>query len=164
MQRYRETHDFTHTLLQLRPNMLGEVIMWNSKLYTILSFKGNDQVFRGTSTRLPDVHQRCHLWRNSIGTQVGISLPILERILIFWFRHRKQLVELNLPWIVEQAQNSRLLLALDWERHFERRIDELQKECGIQPLVGPNGTIGSEWFTQENDENNEQSPEFTQWF
>jgi ubiquinone biosynthesis protein COQ4 len=25
MQRYRETHDFTHTLLEMKPNMIGEV-------------------------------------------------------------------------------------------------------------------------------------------
>uniref|UniRef100_A0A0N5BR21 Ubiquinone biosynthesis protein COQ4 homolog, mitochondrial n=1 Tax=Strongyloides papillosus TaxID=174720 RepID=A0A0N5BR21_STREA len=25
MQRYRETHDFTHTILEMKPNMLGEV-------------------------------------------------------------------------------------------------------------------------------------------
>jgi len=61
------------------------------------------------------------------------------------FRHRRQLVEYNLPWAVEQAQRSRFLLALDWEKRFEQPIADLQSECGIEPFVGP----PTDWQRQE---------------
>lgn len=52
-----------------------------------------------------------------------------------FFRHQKQFFEHNLPWVLKQAQQSRFLLALNWEERFEQPITDLQKECSIEPFL-----------------------------
>uniref|UniRef100_A0A914CBD8 Ubiquinone biosynthesis protein COQ4 homolog, mitochondrial n=1 Tax=Acrobeloides nanus TaxID=290746 RepID=A0A914CBD8_9BILA len=102
MQRYRETHDFTHVLLEMKPNMLGEV--------TVKYFEA-----------------------------IQLGLPMCIAAAIFGGvrlgpKHRQQLIERNLPWVVEQAVNGRLLIALDWENLVERKIRDIQQECCIEPF------------------------------
>uniref|UniRef100_A0A7E4UMV2 Ubiquinone biosynthesis protein COQ4 homolog, mitochondrial n=1 Tax=Panagrellus redivivus TaxID=6233 RepID=A0A7E4UMV2_PANRE len=101
MQRYRETHDFNHTLLEMKPNMLGEVAV---------------KYFEGVQLGLP----MCVTAAIFGGARLG---PV----------HSKLLLERVMPWSVEQAVNGRLLIALDWENHFERPIREIQRECQIVP-------------------------------
>uniref|UniRef100_A0A914HQC9 Ubiquinone biosynthesis protein COQ4 homolog, mitochondrial n=1 Tax=Globodera rostochiensis TaxID=31243 RepID=A0A914HQC9_GLORO len=103
MQRYRETHDLTHVLLQMRPNMLGEV--------TVKYFEA---------------------------VQLGFPMCIAAAIfgaLRLGPIHRRQLIEQNIPWAVQQAERGRFLLALDWESRFEQTIADLQSECSIQPFA-----------------------------
>ncbi|KAH7720157.1 Protein COQ-4 [Aphelenchoides avenae] len=107
MQRYRETHDFHHVLLEMKPNMLGEV--------TVKYFEA-----------------------------IQLGLPMCITAAIFGGvrlgpKHRQQLLERNLPWVVEQALKSRLLLTLDWENRFEQTIRDLQAECSIQPFEAVQG-------------------------
>uniref|UniRef100_A0A915MCV0 Ubiquinone biosynthesis protein COQ4 homolog, mitochondrial n=1 Tax=Meloidogyne javanica TaxID=6303 RepID=A0A915MCV0_MELJA len=90
MQRYRETHDFNHLLLQMPTTMLGEV--------TVKYFEA-----------------------------IQLGLPMCIAAAIFGGirlgpKHRKQLLERNLPWILEQALEGRFLLAIDWENRFEQNI------------------------------------------
>ncbi|KAI3420129.1 Component of the coenzyme Q biosynthetic pathway [Globodera pallida] len=103
MQRYRETHDLTHVLLQMRPNMLGEV--------TVKYFEA---------------------------VQLGFPMCIAAAIfgaLRLGPIHRRQLIDQNIPWAVQQAERGRFLLALDWESRFEQPIVDLQSECSIQPFA-----------------------------
>uniref|UniRef100_A0A915E9X5 Ubiquinone biosynthesis protein COQ4 homolog, mitochondrial n=1 Tax=Ditylenchus dipsaci TaxID=166011 RepID=A0A915E9X5_9BILA len=102
MQRYRETHDFTHTLLEMRPNMLGEVTV---------------KYFEAIQLGLP----MCITAAIFGGTRLGPQ-------------HREQLLKHNLPWVVEQAKNSRFLLAVDWENRFEQKVWDMQSEFNIQPF------------------------------
>ena len=104
MQRYRETHDFTHVLLQMRPNMLGEVTV---------------KYFEAVQLGFPMCLAAAAFGALRLG-------PV----------HRQALLDKNLPWVLEQAENCRFLLALDWEQRFEQTIAELQAECQIQPLIG----------------------------
>uniref|UniRef100_A0A1I7TKD3 4-hydroxy-3-methoxy-5-polyprenylbenzoate decarboxylase n=1 Tax=Caenorhabditis tropicalis TaxID=1561998 RepID=A0A1I7TKD3_9PELO len=102
MQRYRETHDFTHIALEQKTNMLGEV--------TVKYFEG---------------------------IQYGLPMCVTggvfggARLLI---KHRRELLEHNLPWVVEQAINARFFMAFDWENHFEEQLSDIQKELNITPL------------------------------
>jgi ubiquinone biosynthesis protein Coq4 len=57
------------------------------------------------------------------------------------FRHRRQLIEQNIPWVVKQALDSRFLLALDWENHWEKPLSVLQAECSIEPFSARNNLI-----------------------
>ncbi|KAL7075220.1 hypothetical protein ACQ4LE_005633 [Meloidogyne hapla] len=102
MQRYRETHDFNHVLLQMSTTMLGEV--------TVKYFEA-----------------------------IQLGLPMCIAAAIFGGirlgpKHRKQLLERNLPWVMEQALEGRFLLAIDWENRFEQNIVDLQGEFGIKSL------------------------------
>lgn len=102
MQRYRETHDFTHIVLGMRTNMLGEV--------TVKYFEG-----------------------------LQLGLPMCVSAAIFGAarlgpKHRAQLLDRNLPWVVEQATKARLFIAFDWENHFDKTISEVQSLCEVTPL------------------------------
>lgn len=103
MQRYRETHDFTHVILQQKTNMLGEV--------TVKYFEG---------------------------LQLGLPMAILGSIFgggRLLTNHRRELIEHRIPWVCEQAMNSRLFIAVDWENHFDRQIADLQKELNVIPYT-----------------------------
>ncbi|VDK78930.1 unnamed protein product [Litomosoides sigmodontis] len=102
MQRYRETHDFNHIILQMKTTLLEEIVVkW----------------FEGIQLGLP----MCVLG----GVFGGLRLDPK--------RHRA-FMQQYLPWCVEQAVNSRLLIAVDWENHFEKPICELQKAYSITPF------------------------------
>ncbi|EFO27484.1 hypothetical protein LOAG_00995 [Loa loa] len=103
MQRYRETHDFNHLLLQMKTNLLEEIAV---------------KCFEGIQLGLP----MCVLGGVFGGLRLG---P----------KHRHAFVQQYLPWCVEQAVNSRLLIAVDWENHFEKPISELQRTYTITPFI-----------------------------
>uniref|UniRef100_A0A915A9H8 Ubiquinone biosynthesis protein COQ4 homolog, mitochondrial n=1 Tax=Parascaris univalens TaxID=6257 RepID=A0A915A9H8_PARUN len=103
MQRYRETHDFNHIILQMRTHMLGEVVV---------------KYFEGIQLGLP----MCVLG----GIFGGSRLKT---------KHRRLLIHQYLPWCLEQAINGRLLIAFDWEKHFEKPLREVQQICSIQPFA-----------------------------
>uniref|UniRef100_A0A0R3S3V0 Ubiquinone biosynthesis protein COQ4 homolog, mitochondrial n=1 Tax=Elaeophora elaphi TaxID=1147741 RepID=A0A0R3S3V0_9BILA len=103
MQRYRETHDFNHLILQMKTTLLDEI--------TIKCFEG---------------------------IQLGLPMCILGGVfggLRLGPKCRQAFIQQYLPWCVEQAVNSRLLIAVDWENHFEKPISELQKTCSITPFA-----------------------------
>lgn len=102
MQRYRETHDFTHIALEQKTNMLGEV--------TVKYFEGIQYGFPMCVT----------------GGIFG-GARLLNK-------NRQELLEKNLPWVVEQATNARFFMAFDWENHFEKKLSEVQKELNLIPL------------------------------
>ncbi|WKX88667.1 hypothetical protein Q1695_008360 [Nippostrongylus brasiliensis] len=104
MQRYRETHDFNHVLLEMPTHMLGEVTV---------------KYFEGIQFGLPmcvtaGVFGAARLRKN--------------------FSHRRQFLTRNHPWIVEQAQKARFFMAVDWENHWEETIPDLQEKLGVIPL------------------------------
>ncbi|CAD6187793.1 unnamed protein product [Caenorhabditis auriculariae] len=100
MQRYRETHDFTHVALQMNTNMLGEV--------TVKYFEA-----------------------------IQLGLPMCVTGAVFGSarlqtKNRRELLNRYLPWVTEQAQNSRLFLAFDWENHFAESLRDVQRELNIK--------------------------------
>lgn len=102
MQRYRETHDFVHVILQMKTTLLGEI--------TVKYFEG---------------------------LQLGLPMCVLGGLFGSWRlgpKHRRALLERYLPWCMEQAVNSRLLIAFDWENHFDKPVSQLQKDCSITPF------------------------------
>ncbi|VDO33644.1 unnamed protein product [Haemonchus placei] len=113
MQRYRETHDFNHVLLEMPTHMLGEVTV---------------KYFEGIQFGLP------------MCVTAGIFGAARLRTMLFSsagenaFRHRHRFLARNLPWIVEQAQRARFFLAVDWENHWEETIPDLQKHLGVTSL------------------------------
>ncbi|CAI5438092.1 unnamed protein product [Caenorhabditis angaria] len=102
MQRYRETHDFTHIALEQKTNMLGEVTV---KYFEAIQF----------------------------GLPMCISGGIFGAARLLT-KNRRELLEINLPWVIEQAQNARFFLAFDWENHFDKSLESIQKELNIKPL------------------------------
>lgn len=102
LQRYREVHDFYHTLLDMPINMMGEVVVkW----------------FEAIQTRLP----MC-----ALGAILGpINLSQSER---------RELASYYIPAVFKMAPQSKLLLNVYFERHWETPIEELRDQMGIHPL------------------------------
>ncbi|VDM95633.1 unnamed protein product [Thelazia callipaeda] len=72
------------------------------------------------------------------GIQLGLPVCLFGGVfgsLIIPPKDRLFFVKEYLPWCIEQAVNSRLLIAFDWENHFEVPVLELQKTLSITPLI-----------------------------
>ncbi|CAB3407020.1 unnamed protein product [Caenorhabditis bovis] len=98
---YRETHDFTHIVLEQNTNMIGEV--------TVKYFEG-----------------------------IQFGLPMCVTGAIFGgarllTKHRQELLDKRLPWVIEQAKSSRFFLAYDWENHFDKQLEDIQRELNVVP-------------------------------
>lgn len=102
MQRYREIHDFTHCILGLKTNMLGEVTV---------------KIFEAIQLDLP----MCWL-----GGLFGV--------LRLGPKHSQTYLNRNLPWIISNAKNSKLLMNVYFERHLEKPIDQLRSELNLTIL------------------------------
>ena len=101
MRRYREIHDFTHCILGMRTNMVGEVtVKW----------------FEAIQLDLP----MCWL-----GGMFG-SLRLKTKDSQKYLNH-------YLPWVIDNALNSKTLLTVYFEKYFDVPIDELRKKLNLQP-------------------------------
>ncbi|CAF0781262.1 unnamed protein product [Brachionus calyciflorus] len=102
MQRYREIHDFTHCILDLKTNMLGEVTV---------------KVFEAIQLDLP----MC--W-----------LAGMFGMLRLGPKHTQAYLDKYLPWIIQNAKQSKPLINVYFEKHFEKPIDELRQELNLTLL------------------------------
>ena len=101
MRRYREIHDFTHCLLGMRTNLVGEVtVKW----------------FEAIQYDLP----MCWL-----GGMFG-SLRLKPKDTQKYLNH-------YLPWIIENAINSKVLITVHFEKYFDYPIDELRQKLNLTP-------------------------------
>ncbi|CAI4222346.1 unnamed protein product [Auanema sp. JU1783] len=99
MQRYRETHDFTHIVLNMRTNMVGEVVV---------------KYFEGIQLGLP----------------MCVAAAIFGGVRLK-SKNRQNLLDEYLPWAIAQACNSKLLISVDWENHWETPLPILRKQLGL---------------------------------
>ncbi|KAL3871969.1 hypothetical protein ACJMK2_039941 [Sinanodonta woodiana] len=101
MLRYRQVHDLFHTILGMKPNMLGEVaVKW----------------FEAIQTRLPMCIMGAAFGPHRLG-------PV----------HRQRYVSTYLPWAIRCASNTKFLMAVYFEKHWEDDLIELRKELNIEP-------------------------------
>lgn len=102
VQRYREIHDFTHCILGLRTNMLGEVTV---------------KIFEAIQLDLP----MC--WLAGIFGMLRLG-P----------KHTKIYLDQNLPWIIQNAKQSKPLINVYFEKYLEKNIDELRSDLNLTIL------------------------------
>lgn len=102
MQRYREIHDFTHCILGLKTNMLGEVTV---------------KIFEAIQLDLP----MC--WLAGVFGMLRLG-P----------KHTQVYLDQNLPWIIQNAKQSRPLINVYFEKYFEKNIHELRSELNLTIL------------------------------
>ncbi|KAH9500765.1 hypothetical protein Btru_076406 [Bulinus truncatus] len=105
MLRYRQCHDLVHTLLDMPPNMLGEVaVKW----------------FEAVQTRLP----------------MCISAALFGPIRL-GPKHRQKYFDIYLTWAIRAAYNSKFLMNVYFEKHWEQDIEEFRKELNLEPSPVP---------------------------
>ncbi|KAM3727787.1 Ubiquinone biosynthesis protein coq-4 [Dirofilaria immitis] len=72
------------------------------------------------------------------GLQLGLPMCLLGGIfagLRLEPKRQRAFVQRYLPWCIEQAMNSRLLITIDWENQFDKPISDLQKAYSITPFI-----------------------------
>ncbi|KAF9311529.1 Ubiquinone biosynthesis protein [Podila horticola] len=101
MQRYRETHDFYHTLTGLPVTVDGEIAL---------------------------------KWFEMV--QTGLPMTMLSSFfgpLRLSHEERQRLFDVYVPWALENGSNSKLLMNVRWEEWFEKPVEQVQRELGVQP-------------------------------
>jgi ubiquinone biosynthesis protein Coq4 len=102
MSRYRQIHDFTHCILGMKTNMLGEVTV---------------KIFEAIQLDLP----MCWL----AGVFGALRLGP---------KHTEKYLNSYLPWIIDNADKSKPLINVYFEKHFEKPIDQLRAELNLTML------------------------------
>ncbi|EDO34664.1 predicted protein [Nematostella vectensis] len=104
MQRYRDIHDFTHTLTGLPTvSVAGEIaVKW----------------FEMVQTGLP----MC-----TLGSIFGPLNPEVTP------KHREQLRSYYIPWALSNGMKAKFIMNVFYERHFEEPIDSLRKKMNLTP-------------------------------
>ena len=101
MRRYREIHDFTHCILGMRTNLVGEVtVKW----------------FEAIQYDLP----MC--WLGGMFGSLRLKPKDTQKYLNYY-----------LPWIIDNAINSKTLITVHFEKHFDCPIDELRQKLNLKP-------------------------------
>ncbi|XP_060073523.1 ubiquinone biosynthesis protein COQ4 homolog, mitochondrial-like [Ylistrum balloti] len=101
MLRYRQTHDLYHSVLGMKPTILGEVVVkWVETFQTGLPMCALAAVFG--PLRLSQEHQKLYL-------------------------------ETYLSWAIRTGRNAKFLMAVYWEKEWEKDLDQLRTELNIEP-------------------------------
>ncbi|KAL7416737.1 coenzyme Q biosynthesis protein Coq4-domain-containing protein [Mrakia frigida] len=117
LQRYRETHDFSHTLFNLPSTLLPELAL---KLFEA----------QRTQTGLP--------------MPFLSSLTIFSPFNTLTPAQRSTLVTKYLPWAAEAGRKTKPLIGVYWERRWEQGMDDLRAELGVV-MPGEDGGKGEKW-------------------
>lgn len=108
MQRYRETHDAIHVLLNYEVSVAEELaVKW----------------FELVQLGLPST---------ALAAFVGpLNLILFQRDL----KEMSRLLRVYLPHVLQQAATSTFFLNIYFEKHFERDIGEFRRSLGVRALV-----------------------------
>ena len=109
--RYRESHDFYHTIYNLPPTVLGEIILKYTELLELKLGAAGWQAFVGTFVFLSKKQKE------------RLAREYLPWVLENFGRRRR-------------AQNSLSLIDIFWEDELHTDIDELRGRLGIVPFAG----------------------------
>lgn len=120
MQRYRETHDLYHTVLQMPTNILGEVtVKW----------------FEGIQLGLPmcilgGLFGALRLYPKYFSTKNRNNLTVL--VSRNFFRQRQKYLTTHLPWVIRNATQGSFLMNVYWEKNWDKPLEELRNELNIE--------------------------------
>uniref|UniRef100_A0A915E5W4 Uncharacterized protein n=1 Tax=Ditylenchus dipsaci TaxID=166011 RepID=A0A915E5W4_9BILA len=121
-------------LLRTRPRISGETIdreyirslpdgtLGASMLVQFI----DDEELVYVMQRYRETHDFTTLFLKCLGLPMCILAAIFGGIRLS-SQHKEQLLKCNLPWVVQQANNSRFLLAVDWENRYEQK----KKTCNL---------------------------------
>lgn len=58
----------------------------------------------------------------------------------FLFRQRQKYIAEYLPWAIKTGWESKFLMNVYFEKHWDQPLEELQRELNIKPLDSEKGT------------------------
>ncbi|SOV09960.1 Ubiquinone biosynthesis protein COQ4, mitochondrial [Ustilago sp. UG-2017a] len=132
IQRYRESHDFYHLLLRMPVTQLGETVVkyfemarMNMPVAGFAAAGGTLRIFGSNLSSLPKPSQLVSAALNSSasatsateqGAPSSADLASLQTLV---------------PWAWEVGKTSVPLISIEWERCWERDINDMRREFGI---------------------------------
>ncbi|CBQ68917.1 related to COQ4-responsible for restoring ubiquinone biosynthesis in coq4 mutant [Sporisorium reilianum SRZ2] len=132
IQRYRESHDFYHLLLRMPVTQLGETVVkyfemaqMNMPVAGFAAAGGTLRILASNLSSLPKPSQllsrALHQPAASGATQQVPSSADLSAL------------QTLIPWAMHVGRTSVPLISIEWERCWERNIDDMRQELGITP-------------------------------
>lgn len=134
IQRYRESHDFYHLLLRMPVTQLGETVVkyfemaqMNMPVAGFAAAGGTLRILGSNLSSLPKPSQLLSAALNPAssatsaaaeGAPSSADLAALQTLV---------------PWAWEVGKTSVPLISVEWERCWERDIDDMRREFGITP-------------------------------
>ncbi|KAJ1017727.1 hypothetical protein NDA16_005046 [Ustilago loliicola] len=134
IQRYRESHDFYHLLLRMPVTQLGETVVkyfemaqMNMPVAGFAAAGGTLRILGSNLSSLPKPSQLISAalnpstsatWAAAQGAPSSADLAALQTLV---------------PWAWDVGKTSVPLISIEWERCWERDIDDMRREFGIIP-------------------------------
>ena len=135
IQRYRESHDFYHLLLRMPVTQLGETVVkyfemaqMNMPVAGFAATGGTLRILASSLSPLPKPSQLLSRALRSSSTS-PTDAPNAQRPASADLASLQTLI----PWAMEVGRTSVPLISVEWERCWERDIDEMRREFGITP-------------------------------
>ncbi len=135
IQRYRESHDFYHLLLRMPVTQLGETVVkyfemaqMNMPVAGFAAAGGTLRILSSNLSSLPKPSQLIsRVLQSSSNADAGPA--VTDNATSADLASLQTLI----PWAMEVGRTSVPLISIEWERCWERDIDEMRRELGITP-------------------------------
>lgn len=134
IQRYRESHDFYHLLLQMPVTQLGETTVKYFEMaqmsMPVAGFAAAGGTLRIVGSVLASLPKTSALV-SAVMSRSASAASLLSSSAA----SSSDLASLQtlVPWAMEVGRTSTPLISIEWERCWERNIDEMRREFGITP-------------------------------
>ena len=132
IQRYRESHDFYHLLLRMPVTQLGETVVkyfemaqMNMPVAGFAAAGGTLRILASNLSSLPKPSQLLSAALNPSATATASPRAAPSADL--------SALQTLIPWAMEVGRTSVPLISVEWERCWERDIDDMRREFGITP-------------------------------
>ena len=134
IQRYRESHDFYHLLLRMPVTQLGETVVkyfelaqMNMPVAGFAAAGGTLRILASNLSSLPRPSQLVSRVLQASSAQPATSTmpPSTSADL--------STLQTLIPWAMEIGRTSVPLISIEWERCWEKDIEEMRREFGITP-------------------------------
>ncbi|GAC94932.1 ubiquinone biosynthesis protein [Pseudozyma hubeiensis SY62] len=130
IQRYRESHDFYHLLLRMPVTQLGETVVkyfemaqMNMPVAGFAAAGGTLRILASNLASLPKPSQLISKALNqSPPSEAAHGMPSAADL---------SSLQTLVPWAIEVGRYSVPLISIEWERCWERNIDDMRRELGI---------------------------------
>lgn len=132
IQRYRESHDFYHLLLRMPVTQLGETVVkyfemaqMNMPVAGFAAAGGTLRILASSLSSLPQPSQLLSAALNrSPASAFSHATPSSDDL---------SALQTLIPWAMAVGRTSVPLISIEWERCWERNIDDMRREVGITP-------------------------------
>ncbi|CDR99311.1 hypothetical protein, partial [Sporisorium scitamineum] len=161
IQRYRESHDFYHLLLRMPVTQLGETVVKYFEMaqmnMPVAGFAAAGGTLRILASNLSSLPKPSQLLSAAL-QQPAASQPQQQASSSADLSALQTLI----PWAMHVGRTSVPLISIEWERCWQRNIDDMRTEFGITPPPIPVAKFSGQPGPSRSGLSNVASPTTTQ--